>query len=1173
MTARSSRPRGIPPSRYGGAPNCRIAPTAQGRSRGIAWLLLALVCNLAWGPGTAVAAPQTPASEPTIALEADSESPLTLPGKSEIESRIKETEANTALDEATRNALLEQYRRALSQLESARAFEAKGRELLSALEQAPKDTAEAHKQLQSEPSPDTPEDKIPKDLSVGEIAQHIAKIKAETALVEARLAELDKLVDESASRPNQARDRVLELKESLEQARKEQGQPPPEDQSADLTQANAWALEARRQAQLAEIRAIEQELASLPVREELYRARREQAMLQLDHLKKQRTAMEALQVESRKADAAQARLETDAAQREAIGKHPLIQQAAGENAEITASLGDLANRLDALNEASTQIEQEQKRIEEEYRGAQQRVQVAGLNRALGQILIDRRSQLPELRGLRKAISEREDEIADVTLSQIRYREEERRLRTLDRYLQELDADQPEAVTDQVRAELRSLLEQRKALLDKATTAQDAYLRKLADVNSSAQQLMGVVEAYDGFLAEHLLWVRSTLPVGLATLKALPAGIAWLLAPDDWREVVHVLAYELSRSPQSWLGLLVVLALIIRGAPMRRALRATAEPLRRIRTDSFVYTLEAIGLTLLAALPLPLLLLILGRELSQSIEATAFTRAVGQGLIEVAVGLYFLLAFRLLAKRGGLADRHFRWSTEVLATIRRNLAWFIPVVVPFGFMAVAIYRLNDPRHNGGLGRLALTAAMIGVSFLFARLLSPRRGVIKGILADQPHGWANRLRNLWFPAIVATPLVLALLTLLGYSYAAGTMFQALVGTAWLILGLVLLQQTIIRWLMLTRRRLALQAALDRQAARRAQAESDKTDSRTKETGSALLTAVEEPEVNLATLDEQTRKLVNTLIAISSIFGIWWIWSDMLPALNLLEQVPLWHYTGIVDGQEQLVPVSLADVLMVLVIVLIALLAAKNLPALIEIVLLQTTSVTAGGRYAVKTLVSYGITATAFLTAFGTLGLSWSQVQWLVAALGVGIGFGLQEIVANFISGLIILFERPVRVGDVVTIEDTTGVVTNIQIRATTIRNWDKQELLVPNKEFITGRLLNWTLTDPLNRVTVNVGIEYGSDPELALSLLARVAAVHPRVLEDPPPLVTFEAFGDSALMLVLRCYLDSLDYRLSVITELHQAINKVFAEHGIGLAFPQRDIHLSTRKPIDIRLKRD
>jgi potassium efflux system protein len=722
----------------------------------------------------------------------------------------------------------------------------------------------------------------------------------------------------------------------------------------------------------------------------------------------------------------------------------------------------------------------------------------------------------------------------------------------------------------MRNELKGLLEQRKTLLEKATAAQDAYLRKLGDINSGAQQLMHAVEVYDGFLAENLLWVRSTLPVGIETLKALPFGLAWLLSPEAWGEVLQVLAYGLPRSPLAWLGGFIVVVLVLRGAAIRRALRATAEPLRRIRTDSFRFTLKAIGLTLLTALPLPLVILLVGRELAQSIEATAFTRAIGQGLIEVSLGLYFFQAFRLFCMRGGVADRHFRWSSEALTTIRRNLGWFIPGVVPIAFVAVAVYQLNDSRHSGGLGRVALTAAMIGVAIVFARLLSPRTGAIEGILAEYPEGWANRLRNLWFPAVVATPLALALLTLLGYSYAAGTMFQALVATAWLALALVVLQQTIIRWLMLTRRRLALQAALERQAARRAQAEAERAEAHPKD--SPLLGAVEEPEVDLASLDESTRRLVNTLIGITSLFGIWWIWSDMLPALNLLDQVPLWHYQGMVGGTEQVIPVSVADVLMVLVIVLIALVAAKNLPALIEIVLLQATSVTAGTRYAVKTLVSYVITAAAFLTAFGTLGLSWSQVQWLVAALSVGIGFGLQEIVANFISGLIILFERPVRVGDVVTIGDTTGVVTNIQIRATTIRNWDKQELLVPNKEFITGRLLNWTLTDQINRITINVGIDYGSDSERALELLAQVAAANPRVLKEPPPLVSFEAFGDNALMLVLRCYLETLEYRVSVTTELHKAIDTAFAAHGIGIAFPQRDIHISAREPIDIRLKR-
>ena len=184
------------------------------------------------------------------------------------------------------------------------------------------------------------------------------------------------------------------------------------------------------------------------MREDLYRARRDQATARLGRLKSQRAALETLQVESRKADAEQARLEAEAAQRQAAGKHPLVQQAADQNAEITASLGRLADRLDGLNTMLANLEQEQKRIEEEYRGAQQRVEVAGLNRALGQVLIDQRNQLPDPRPLRKTVAEREDEIAEVALNQIRDREEQRRLRNLDRVLDELSSQDQAAQTPQ-----------------------------------------------------------------------------------------------------------------------------------------------------------------------------------------------------------------------------------------------------------------------------------------------------------------------------------------------------------------------------------------------------------------------------------------------------------------------------------------------------------------------------------------------------------------------------------------------------------------------------------------------------------------------------------------------------------------------------------------------------
>jgi potassium efflux system protein len=210
---------------------------------------------------------------------------------------------------------------------------------------------------------------------------------------------------------------------------------------------------------------------------------------------------------------------------------------------------------------------------------------------------------------------------------------------------------------------------------------------------------------------------------------------------------------------------------------------------------------------------------------------------------------------------------------------------------------------------------------------------------------------------------------------------------------------------------------------------------------------------------------------------------------------------------------------------------------------------------------------------IISFNALGLQWSSIQWLVAALSVGLGFGLQEIVANFISGIILLFEQPIRVGDVVTVENTTGTVSRIRIRATTIVNWERQELIIPNKSFITGQLINWSLSDTVNRLFITVGVDYDTDTRKAMQLMAEVAAEHPKVLDDPPPRITFEGFGDNALTLNMRAYLDDLDARIQTITELHQAILDEFRAAGIVIAFPQRDLHLDSSRPLELVLRKD
>ncbi len=241
------------------------------------------------------------------------------------------------------------------------------------------------------------------------------------------------------------------------------------------------------------------------------------------------------------------------------------------------------------------------------------------------------------------------------------------------------------------------------------------------------------------------------------------------------------------------------------------------------------------------------------------------------------------------------------------------------------------------------------------------------------------------------------------------------------------------------------------------------------------------------------------------------------------------------------------------------------SRNLPGMIDFSILQRFGLDASIRYAVTSVIGYLVTIAGVTYVFNLLGFRWEQIQWLAAALTFGLSFGLQDIFANFISGLIILFERPIRIGDVVTIDNVTGIVTKIRIRASTVTDWDRKEYLVPNKEIITGRLLNWTLSDTLNRLVIPVGVAYGSDTEQVRQLLFEVAREEPEVLDEPATLVTFQEFGESTLNFVMRAYLGKMDNRLEIIHRLHTAINEKFAEAGIEIAFPQQDVHLRTFPP--------
>ena len=226
-----------------------------------------------------------------------------------------------------------------------------------------------------------------------------------------------------------------------------------------------------------------------------------------------------------------------------------------------------------------------------------------------------------------------------------------------------------------------------------------------------------------------------------------------------------------------------------------------------------------------------------------------------------------------------------------------------------------------------------------------------------------------------------------------------------------------------------------------------------------------------------------------------------------------------------------------------------------------LLANSSVEMGVRLAVGTIVRYIVIAVGVIVILQTTGIDLSTVTILAGALGVGVGFGLQNVTNNFVSGFILLIERPIKVGDRIEVGPVTGDVVNIALRATTVVTNDNIAIIVPNSEFVSSRVTNWSYTDRNVRFNFPVGVSYQSDPELVRRILLQIADQHPGVLKDPKPDALLQEFGDSSLNFILRVWTKQYATTPGVLrSELNFMISKIFKEQGIEIPYPQRDIHI-------------
>ncbi len=874
-----------------------------------------------------------------------------------------------------------------------------------------------------------------------------------------------------------------------------------------------------------------------------------------------------------------------AARHEAINADPALKVYAENNQELAESAKKVAESLaetESKLKASTGIFNDLLR---QFGQTKKKVDSVGLSSSIGALLRKQLAALPDIASRRAEVAIRQQIINETQYQLFEHDEAHQELAEVDGLVEQMVAEasvDKNKSTAMLKAAARELVDRKRDYLDDLVRSNGKYFDALIELDTVDRQIISLEADYQNYIDERVLWIRSGRP--------LTAGVnveesdVWMLSPVKWAEAGTLLLRDVKQYAILYLFIFAAIGvLLFRGPSIRRAITSTGDAAKKSNCCSVGLTLRGLWLTFILSLGLPLLSAFFGWRLVQCAGSSEFTLAIGHGLKVVGLLWGCVELVRQLCRKNGVGESHFQWPAHATLSFRREVNLCTMIAIPFFFISSTLASSDGIHERSDIQRVAFILGMCAIAFCVFRLLRPA-GLLREYYSMNETGMVAKLK-LVIPFVgFAVPISLGTLAAAGYFFTAQTLFWRLFATFTFVAVMFVLRSIFFRMLFLRRRQLSIEETRSRAAEARLASDT---------VADPLLVAgivLGDKQADITAHTLQSRKLVNSGMSALALVGLWLIWIQVLPALGMIGDHPVWgrapetsavaavarpamspmvatgstpnNAATMVQPEENDVSssVTLSDLAFATLIVLVTIVLFRNGPGLLEMSVLQQLPMEASVRYAITTLVSYAIAMFGTIAACSTIGLEWSQIQWLATALTFGLAFGLQEIFANFVAGLIILLERPVRVGDVVTVDEITGVVSRIRIRATSITNWDRKEYVVPNKEFITGKLLNWTLSDKVNRVVVEVGLAYGSDTEQARQLLLQVAKEHPVVLEDPPAVAGFEGFGDNSLNLCLRAFLPTMENRLQVIHDLHTSIDQAFRNANLEIAFPQRDLHI-------------
>lgn len=832
-------------------------------------------------------------------------------------------------------------------------------------------------------------------------------------------------------------------------------------------------------------------------------------------------------------------------QQQSAVKNDYIQKELDRNAQLSKFLLEQTEKTNTLTQDELRMRNVLDSLTQTQRTIDEQISALQGTLVLSRIIQQQKQKLPtnlNIQGLSKQIADLRVQIFDIT-------QRRNELYDLDAYIKKVELDENQTFTAAEKTQLINLFTERRKMGSDLIKSLNNQLNLAISLELTQQQITQISDQIQSKLDQQSFWVKSNNPINLDWVKELPMSLEMqfngmtkhLGFPTNYDNLPSLLTYAFF--------LILIGGAIFKFKPViKQRLAMINGEINTLRADSQWHTPMALILTGLLNLSGTLWFL----AVCQLIGFFCFRnpQEFWDWSFSMAGYWWFFNVWFAIYRPNGIFVRHFGFAQEDAEKFRSVVKRIIIAIVLLLNTSVFSNVMDNGLANDILGELNTIAALIFCAVIIAPRFNRALRAYEENQSKRNHIILRAVQVL----LQLIPIGLIVLIVLGYYYTALNLIQHIINSyiAWCVW--FILRNVIYRGITVSSRRLAHRRLMEK---RRHKAEEFNDG-----TPSDDVVVITDQEEGLA-LNEVRSQLLRfaDLFIWTALFAIFYfVWSDLITVASYLRDITLWQQISVVDGANVTESITLFNLLVALVIVAITYVLVRNISGILEVLLFSRLKLSQGTPYTITTLLTYALVAVGSAWAFATLGMSWSKLQWLFAALSVGLGFGMQEIFANFVSGIILLFERPIRVGDTVTINGVSGTVAKIRIRAITLIDFDRKEVIVPNKSFVTGQVINWALSNTMTRLVVSVGVAYGSDLELVKKLLLQAASEQPAVLKDPEPRALFLTFGASTLDHELRVYVGQLSERTNTMDALNRRINELFAENNIDIAFNQLDVFI-------------